>query len=83
VEIAERRRAEAALRESETRKAAIIETALDGVITMDHEGKIIEFSPAAEKLFGFTSADVLGRTVADVLIPQRCACPTAVGWSTI
>jgi PAS domain S-box-containing protein len=69
VEIAERRRVEAALRESESRKAAILETALDGVITMDHEGKIIEFSPAAEKLFGYTSADVLGRTVADMLVP--------------
>jgi PAS domain S-box-containing protein len=69
VEIAERRRVEAALRQSEARKAAILETALDGVITMDHEGKIIEFSPAAEKLFGFTSADVVGRAVADTLIP--------------
>jgi PAS domain S-box-containing protein len=75
VEIAERRRVEAALRESETRKAAILDTALDGVITMDHEGKIIEFSPAAEKLFGFTSAEVRGRTVVDTLVPPALRLP--------
>jgi PAS domain S-box-containing protein len=47
--IAEHERAAAALRASEARKAAILETALDCVITMDHEGKIVEFNPAAEK----------------------------------
>jgi hypothetical protein len=34
-----------ALRQSEARKTAILEMALDGIITMDHEGKVIEFNP--------------------------------------
>src|SRR6266542_1108800 len=37
----------ARLRESEARKAAILKTALDCIITMDHEGKVLEFNPAA------------------------------------
>ncbi|HEV8613382.1 MAG TPA: PAS domain S-box protein, partial [Gemmatimonadales bacterium] len=51
-DVTERRRAERAIRESEAHKAAILETALDGVITIDHEGKVLEFNPAAERMFG-------------------------------
>jgi len=68
-ETAERRQLEAALRESETRQAAIVETALDGIITMDHQGRIVEFNPAAEQLFGYRCSDVLGRTLDEMLIP--------------
>ncbi|HYY89965.1 MAG TPA: PAS domain S-box protein, partial [Chloroflexota bacterium] len=68
-EIAERRQVEAALRESETRQAAIVETALDGIITMDDKGTIVEFNQAAEQLFGYRCTDVLGRTLAEMLIP--------------
>jgi PAS domain S-box-containing protein len=46
------KRAAEALRASEARKAAVLETALDAIITIDHEGKIVEFNPAAEKTFG-------------------------------
>src|SRR5258706_3022585 len=52
-EIAERTRIEGALRESHERTSAILETALDGIITMDQEGKIVEFNPSAEKIFGY------------------------------
>ncbi len=55
----DRSRDEQALRKSEARNAAILETALDGIITVDHEGRIVEFNPAAEKTFGFTRAEVL------------------------
>src|SRR5206468_12021945 len=44
----ERQRAERDLRESEDRKGAILETALDCIVTIDHEGTIVEFNPAAE-----------------------------------
>jgi PAS domain S-box-containing protein len=70
-EIAQRKQAEESLRESELRKAAILATAADCLITMDHEGRIIDFNPAAERTFGFKREDVVGRTVADTIIPLR------------
>ena len=66
---AEQRRSLATLRESEARKGAILTSALDAIITMDGAGRIMEFNPAAEEMFGWTSADVLGRELADTIIP--------------
>ena len=68
-EIAERKRTENTLRDSEARKAAIMETALDCIITIDHAGMITDFNPAAERTFGYRGADVLGRELAEVIIP--------------
>ena len=48
-EFIERQRAAEALRESEERKGAMLESALDCVITIDHEGRVVEFNPAAER----------------------------------
>jgi PAS domain S-box-containing protein len=45
-DVTEQRRAEQELQASEARKSAILETALDCVITMDHEGRVVEFNPA-------------------------------------
>ncbi len=58
-----------ALRESEARKAAILEVALDCVIVMDHEGLIRDWNPAAERTFGYTRAEVLGTELAEKIIP--------------
>jgi PAS domain S-box-containing protein len=66
---AEQRRSLAALRESEGRKAAILASALDAIVTMDHEGRIVEFNPAAERIFGHRRDDVLGRPLAQVIVP--------------
>ena len=75
-EVAEHRLADARLREeedqlrwSEARKAAILDSALDSIVTIDHEGRIAEFNPAAERTFGYRRADVLGRPLAEVIIP--------------
>jgi PAS domain S-box-containing protein len=65
----ERKEAEEAVRESESRKAAILESALDCIISMDHRGQIIEWNPAAERVFGHAREDVLGRQLADVIVP--------------
>ncbi len=54
---------------SEARKSAILKSVLDSIISMDHEGKIVEFNPAAEKMFGYTRADVIGNPLAEVIIP--------------
>lgn len=51
--------------------AAILEAALDAIITMDHEGRVVDFNPAAEKMFGYNQADAIGRKLADLVIPSR------------
>jgi PAS domain S-box-containing protein len=66
----ERKRAEEALRKSEMRKAAILQSALDCIITFDLDGAIIEFNPAAERAFGYRQSDALGRDVAALIFPE-------------
>lgn len=50
---------------------ALIDSALDAVITMDAGGRIIAFNPAAEKIFGYRKEDVVGYLVSDKLIPPQ------------
>jgi PAS domain S-box-containing protein len=64
-----RRRAEEAMRQSEALRGAVLESALDCVITMTHEGRIIEFNSAAEATFGYGRRDVAGKPLADLIIP--------------
>jgi PAS domain S-box-containing protein len=63
--------AAAEARESAARTSAVMVSALDAVVTMDHEGKVLEFNPAAERTFGYTRAEVLGEEMATLLIPPR------------
>jgi PAS domain S-box-containing protein len=67
-DVSERKRAEAALRRSEARHRAILEAALDCIITMDADGRVIEFNLAAERTFGHRRDDVLGRPVSELII---------------
>jgi two-component system cell cycle sensor histidine kinase/response regulator CckA len=67
--ITARKRTEKALKASESRKDAILKTALDCVITIDHEGNIIDFNPAAEHTFGYVSENVVGKKMADLIVP--------------
>jgi PAS domain S-box-containing protein len=61
--------AEQALEESERRKAAILSTAIDAVITIDHTSTILEFNPAAEAMFGYTAAEVIGKPMDELIVP--------------
>jgi PAS domain S-box-containing protein len=54
---------------AEARNAAILESALDCIITIDHEGKVTQFNPAAEQVFRYKRQDVIGRELADLIIP--------------
>jgi PAS domain S-box-containing protein len=65
----ERAQNDAALRRSEARKAAILDSAIDCIVTIDHEGCITEFNPAAERTFGYRRAEVVGKQLAEVIIP--------------
>ena len=69
----DRSRDEQALRTSEARNAAILETALDCIVTLDHEDRIVEFNPAAEKTFGFSRVAALGRSFAELIRPASGA----------
>jgi diguanylate cyclase (GGDEF)-like protein/PAS domain S-box-containing protein len=66
-----RRRAEEAQREATRLMNGIIESALDCILAIDHEGKILEFNPAAEVMFGRTREAVLGQPMAELIIPSR------------
>jgi two-component system cell cycle sensor histidine kinase/response regulator CckA len=68
-DIAARKVAEAAQRESQARKSAMLESALDAIVTIDQEGRIFEWNPAAEKIFGYRRATVLGKELAQLIIP--------------
>jgi PAS domain S-box-containing protein len=59
------------IRESEARKTAILEASLDAVITVDHEGQAVEFNSAAESMFGYRRADVVGRELSELIVPAR------------
>jgi PAS domain S-box-containing protein len=66
-----RKQAEVELAQSERRKAAILDSVLDCIITMDAHGVVIEFNAAAERTFGYTKAQAIGRPLADLIIPER------------
>ena len=68
-DVTERRRLDQVVQESEARKAAILSTALDCIITIDDKGKIVDFNPAAEQTFGFSRADAIGREMAELIVP--------------
>jgi len=68
-EIAELRRTQQQLRESEERYRLIVESAFDAIITIDHQGLITEFNPAAEAIFGWKRSAMIGRDLADTIIP--------------
>ena len=60
---------EAEVRESEARKTAMLQSAIDAVIAIDHRGIITEFNPTAERTFGYSQAEVIGRPMVDLIVP--------------
>jgi PAS domain S-box-containing protein len=50
---------------------AILDSALDCIITMDATGRVREFNPAAERVFGYRRDQVVGRELAELIIPER------------
>ncbi|MDQ3677931.1 MAG: PAS domain S-box protein [Actinomycetota bacterium] len=66
----ERKRAEAALAASERETRQILETAHDAFIAIDSDGAITDWNPQAESTFGWPCEDVLGRDLADTIVPE-------------
>jgi PAS domain S-box-containing protein len=69
IDISERREAEDALRHSEARQRAILRTSLDCIITIDGDGRVLEWNPAAERTFGYARDQAVGRIISDLIVP--------------
>ncbi len=66
----ERQRTEEALRKSEARNRAVVETASDAIVTMTTNGLIWSFNPAAERIFGHATEEAVGQPLC-MLMPER------------
>jgi len=69
-DLIERNRAAAALRENQARYAQLIGSAMDAIITVDADQRVVLFNPAAERMFGCPAAKALGASI-DRFIPER------------
>ncbi|MEK7235510.1 MAG: PAS domain S-box protein [Nitrospirota bacterium] len=63
--------AETALLQSQERNRAIVDTALDGVITIDSTGIVTDWNAQATVIFGWSREEALGRALAETIIPAR------------
>lgn len=70
-DVTARRQAEQKLKESEERIRTIVDHALDAVVVIDAEGHIIYWNPQAEKIFGWSGLEAMGRKDTEILIPPR------------
>src|SRR5215831_1625937 len=57
--------------DSESRLKAIVQGALDAVVTMDRTGRVVEWNPQAETIFGYSRDEAAGRALAELIIPAR------------
>jgi PAS domain S-box-containing protein len=68
----ERKRTEQALRESEARLRAILETSVDAIMTINYHGIIQSVNPATERMFGYAAAEMIGQNVSMLMAsPDR------------
>jgi PAS domain S-box-containing protein len=66
-----RRQAEEAVHASESRLQAMLEAALDAVVTMDHRGRVVGWNHAAEAIFGYRTHEAVGQDMADLIVPPE------------
>jgi PAS domain S-box-containing protein len=74
-----RRRAEEAVQGRQAMTGAILGAALDAIVTMDQKGCIVEFNPAAERLFGYSRDQAIGNDMAELIIPPSLRAPHRAG----
>ncbi|MCZ6502037.1 MAG: SpoIIE family protein phosphatase [Gammaproteobacteria bacterium] len=71
LESSERKQTEKALRHSELRTRAIIAKALDAIVTIDEQSRIVDWNPRAKIVFGWSRDEAIGKTLYDTVIPPR------------
>ncbi len=76
--LSSRRQARAEVEISKRRSAgyldqleAVMQSALDSIVVMDHAGITRDFNPAAERMFGYKKSEVVGREMAEFIIPEK------------
>jgi PAS domain S-box-containing protein len=69
-EIRTRQQAETDAKNAWARNDGILDVALDCVILMDESGRIVQFNPAAERTFGYTAAEAVGKPVAELIVSE-------------
>ena len=67
----QRKTIEMALRESEGRTRLILDTALDAVVTLDEHGHILAWNSQAERMFGWSRQEIVGKPVVSTIIPPQ------------
>ena len=64
-----RKRVESEVADEQRRTRAILDTAIDAIVGMDHQGRVTDFNPAAARMFGYSASDAVGADLAQLLIP--------------
>jgi PAS domain S-box-containing protein len=64
---------------ADARHRATLQAALDCVVTMDAEGRVVEFNAAAERTFGYETAEAVGQDMADLIVPPELREPHRAG----
>ncbi len=70
-DVTEQKKLESNLRASEERFRAISASAMDAIILVDEEDKVIYWNPACEKTFGFKETEVTGKKLSELVIPEK------------
>jgi diguanylate cyclase (GGDEF)-like protein/PAS domain S-box-containing protein len=78
-EIAQRQAAETSLRDAESWNRTIVATSYSAFVGADPEGTITEWNPAAERIFGWSRSDAVGRPLADLIVPEELRVAHAAG----
>lgn len=66
-----RNAAERISRENEKKLRSVVDGAIDAIVTVDDIGRLVEFNPAAERMFGYQKQQVLGQPLSEIIIPPR------------
>jgi PAS domain S-box-containing protein len=61
------------------RSANIVAAALDSIVTIDDAGRVVEFNPASERLFGWTREEAIGRELDELFLPTEHAAAHRAG----